>query len=597
MTTIFGTAQGTQGSKYTVWAEITQNSRSFEQNTSNITVTVKLKRNDGNTYGAFNNYPDRNSLTITLNGVQRYSSGLTYDTGNCATATLGTFTGDVEHDNEGVLSLPVSITFVSGYSLLEGAGITGTFTGASIPRASTLALSVTSLNHTQDITATITPSASSFSHAITYSIGSYSQRQILPAGTYSNLFTVPQSWANAVANSRSASIAVKLDTYTGSTLVGTRLYYVSLTIPNSNGYIPSFSLTIIPVNNRIPAAWGVYVRGMSGVTVTAQNINYKYSASFQKASITVGGVTKNTLPAVFDTLNESGNITVTLKLTDSRGLSKTITSSITVVDYANPGARILQLSRCTSNGTPSPDGTYIKLVPVVSFSPVNNKNSTTCSLTYKEKGSAGSGTNVQFITRQEVITGAGNIDVTKSYEVTLSVTDGLQNNSSVTQYVGAGTIPFNIRKGGKGVGIGKYCQADNQLQSGWDVHTDGKFFENGSKVVESGGGQTGNWAKFSDGMMIECGKRVLVGNELSLSNTFTSGASLRYSKVIIQPSQAFTAENGMTATAYCADVPLCVQMGNKDASGRYEARCWSGDSTVTSLSSAYILYMIVGRWK
>ena len=51
---IFGACSGNSGGKYNLWLEVTENSSSIENNSSNITVNLKLKRNDGYSESAYN---------------------------------------------------------------------------------------------------------------------------------------------------------------------------------------------------------------------------------------------------------------------------------------------------------------------------------------------------------------------------------------------------------------------------------------------------------------------------------------------------------------------------------------------------------------
>ena len=44
---IYGSCSGSSGGRYSVWLDVVQNSQNIGNNTSNITVTLKLKRNDG----------------------------------------------------------------------------------------------------------------------------------------------------------------------------------------------------------------------------------------------------------------------------------------------------------------------------------------------------------------------------------------------------------------------------------------------------------------------------------------------------------------------------------------------------------------------
>ena len=50
----YGSCSGNAGPKYNIWLEVTENSQSIENNSSNVTLKLKLKRNDGYAESAYN---------------------------------------------------------------------------------------------------------------------------------------------------------------------------------------------------------------------------------------------------------------------------------------------------------------------------------------------------------------------------------------------------------------------------------------------------------------------------------------------------------------------------------------------------------------
>lgn len=117
----YGSCSGNSGSKYNVWLEVTENSQSIENNSSNVTVKLKLKRNDGYSESAHNLNENENYAKITINENIVESCNLQIDTRNNVTVTLLTWNSDVIHNSDGTLTFNVTGTFtMSGTSLSGG---------------------------------------------------------------------------------------------------------------------------------------------------------------------------------------------------------------------------------------------------------------------------------------------------------------------------------------------------------------------------------------------------------------------------------------------------------------------------------------------
>jgi len=472
---IYGSCTGSSGSKYNVWLDIKQNSQNIANNTSNITVVLKLKRNDGYADSAWNGYLNQNTAKITVNGSVKFNDNMTFDTRNSATAVLASWTGNVTHDSDGTYSKTIKGEFTTGNSGVSGGSVSGTFTATTIPRSSTLSLSNTSRNPTQDITSTITTASSAFSHKITYSIGSYSSVNTISAGTTTHLFTIPQSWANAVTTSTSGKVNVTLQTYNSGSLIGTRAYSFNLVIPDTSTYQPEFTIALTRQNNSVPSAWNIYVQGISGVSVNISGASYKYSATHKSAVATVGGIQKNSLPAVYSPLNSSGTVNISVKVTDSRGLSKTETTSITVYEYTAPSAKFTSVFFSDDLGYVDDSGGYINAHISHLASSCDNKNVPTTTLKYRQFGGAWSDniTHTASGGGSHAIIGDGSISSANTYELSFTIEDEFGQYETIYK-LGTAFIAFNVKKGGKGAAFGKYSKTDGLLEVDYDLKVNGK---------------------------------------------------------------------------------------------------------------------------
>ncbi|HZJ76011.1 MAG TPA: DUF859 family phage minor structural protein [Clostridia bacterium] len=468
---IYGSCSGSAGGRYNVWLDIVQNSQNITNNTSNITVSLKLRRNDGYAESAYNGYINQNTVKLTVNGVVVLNENMTFDTRNGKTAVLGTYTGNVSHDSDGKYSKVIKGEFTTGNSGVSSGLSQGTFTATTIPRASTLVFDKSSVNPTQDIKATITRASGTFLHTLVYSIGS--KKTEAKSIAASHTFTVPQNFAEEIKSAVKGTVNVTLITYSGVAEVGRKSYSFSLIVPDNATYRPDFAIALTRQDNGVPSNWGVYVQGKSGVSVNISGTSYKYGATYKSVSISVDGVQKTALPSAF-TLPKDGTIQISVKLTDTRGLSTTKTTSITVHKYSPPAAVFNEIKREVGE-----NGAVIYFTASTKISDVGGKNTETVTLKYKRLG--GSYRNAEMLNNSgtgDNITGECRTGITESntYELVLTCTDTF-GSVVITGKLGTELCAFNIKKGGKGAAFGKYAETDNVLEIDYDLKVNGRCDE------------------------------------------------------------------------------------------------------------------------
>jgi hypothetical protein len=300
----------------------------------------------------------------------------------------------------------------------------------------------------------------------------------IAAGSSSVGFTIPSSWLSALPNSTSATATATLYTYNNGTLVGSTSKSFTVSVPST--VKPSISaFTAVPhsANNTVEG-WGVAVQGYSyltlDVTATAGT-----GASIANIAFTGHGITQSSAATTGNTavVTSTGTLTYNVTVTDSRGRTENATVNITVYEYANPIINSLESVRCYSNGTPSDtEGDYIKSFPIFVFSSVNGNNSLSVKkLEYREHG-AGSWTTAT----SSAVSGAwsavfGSADITKSFDVKLTVTDVIGNTYALEVIVpsvvgyGFGLKNDRVRFGGPTRQPGFECDFPAQFDSTVDV--------------------------------------------------------------------------------------------------------------------------------
>ena len=517
---IYGACSGNSGSKYDIWINVKQNSQSIEDNKSNVTVKLFLKRNDGYSSSAYNLDESSNTVILKVGGKEKVNKRLTIDTRNNATVTLATWTGDVSHSDDGSLSLTISGSFTMGGSSLTGGSVSGRFNCSDIPRASTLTFSKTSLNPLESVSAAVASASSAFTHNIKWTFGDFSVTHALSAGVTRDVFTVPLSWAEELTKSCKGNISVAIATYKGSKRLGSKSYELKLIIPETEEFLPDFTLVANRIDNSVPADFEEYVKGKSQVKLDVSGVSLKHGAKVSSYTAKVGSASKTKLPATFD-LTKAGEITISVTLKDSRGFSVTKSSKINVLKYSAPTVSVNRLYRCDENGNKTTSGTYLFCNLETDCSSLKGKNVT--SVTYKYKKAEGGTYSSEIpISENTSILGEGEFLNNSSYVLAFRVTDSITKKTEFLEvFVASTDIPFNIRKGGKGASFGCYSERDKELTVAWDLNVKGDMFYESADITLSDFAGT----KMGIARYIPCMEVVLLRLRFTAEKTISSGTN------------------------------------------------------------------------
>lgn len=475
MAKINGTCSGSSAAKYDLWLDVKQNSQDIVNNKSNITVKLKLKRNDGYSASAYNLNTSENSAAIKVNGTTKVSNTLAIDTRNSVTVVLAEWTGNVTHDDDGSLTLELSSSFTMNGTTLSGGKVSGDFPCTNIPRASSLTIADSGVTPGGSFTFGIS-GVSSFKHKITCQIGSQvKQSKEIAAGTAAGTITIPESWANYVTDEKKTAITVVLATYKSSKLIGSKRYSITFKIPDTTTYKPSFELSL--TESGAPEGWGVYLKGVSKLTVTLLNQTFKAGAKLKSISIKFDGSTKRANKSVFEMLN-AGSKELVVRLTDSRGYYTEIKKTLTVKEYFPPSIKMQAVARCDENGTTISDGTYLLVNYTSRFCDVtvDEEALNTAKIQYsiRKKGAITVLEEGEITESSPIVIGAGGIASQSGYEIVMAISDGVTDDEDAFS-LGTVGIPFNIKRGGNGAAFGCYAENENELRIAWDLNVLGKL--------------------------------------------------------------------------------------------------------------------------
>lgn len=460
-----GTIQQAIRTGYRIQIAWTVDSQSVANNTSTVTAKVQLV-STGSSYTI--NSSASKSGSLTINGT-KYTFSFTAALSGSQTKTLYTKTVTIPHNSDGTKTCAFSATCginvtLSGtyYGNVTASG-NGTFN--TIARASKISsvTSSVSVNGTNAVTVNITRAASSFTHTVVFSFGSYS-KTTTGVGT-STSYAIPQSWLNAIPNSTSGTAKVTVTTYSGSTKIGSAVSKsFKITVPAS--VVPTISaVSLTEAVSGLAAQFGGYVQNKSKIAckVTAAGA---YSSTIKAYKTTVQGANFSSAAFTSGFLTKSGTSNVTVTVTDSRGRTATTTKSITVIAYTAPKITSFQGFRCLADGTENYEGTYINAAVKFSISAVGDKNTKSYSIEYK-KTSATAWTALAngsvYSLNQSIISASGVFSVDSSYDIRLSVTDYFGTVRSTFEIPTAFTL-LDFNASGKGLAFGKVSELTEGIE-------------------------------------------------------------------------------------------------------------------------------------
>lgn len=278
-------------------------------------------------------------------------------------------------------------------------------------------------------------------------------------------WTPPISWAAQNTTGTTVVVVITCTTYSGTAAIGSTSVTLTFAIPAS--VVPSVSSSVAD-NKGYLSNYGNYVQGKSQAAVTAQGTGI-YGSTITGYAVTCGSQSKTGASTVFD-LPTSGNITITVQVTDSRGRTATASKSIAVIAYGPPTVNISSAYRCDAAGNEDPDGTYAIVVFSAAVTALNNKNSATYKLRYRVRGtSSWSSVTLDGLAGSYTVTGAAKIvgiSTDSAYDFSVEVTDDFVTVPSSYRTVQIAFSLMQVRRSTKSIGLGTRASVANTVLLG-----------------------------------------------------------------------------------------------------------------------------------
>lgn len=510
--------------KYTLSVNWSEGETNIANNTTKISANGSLSASNVGFDAMYDSYAchlklywhDNNKNTDTLFATSGAftTCGMGYGTRSVS----GSIT--VTHKSDGSLSGYVKVYFDApttsgGWSPGSSSCSTGWTTCTTIARASSISgLSGNQLN--SGVSVTIDRKSSSFTHKVEYKFVNSGWATASSNAATSCSFTPPLSLASQIPSATSGALTVRVTTYNGSTQIGSSVTKsINLSVPST--VVPNISgLTATRIDNGVPSSWGIYVKGISQVKITASGASGSYGSTISGYSISGPGLYTNSSSGTSGQLSSTGTQTYTCTVTDSRGRKASKSVSITVVDYSYPSIS-MSVERCQSDGTKDASGTYLRVVINYEIASVSGKNSIaskSCSCNGVSNSSFASGT--AFVL-------AANCSIGSHYTVNASIRDALGRTASASAEVNTAYRVLNVNKNKDGVAIGKFSE-----KSAFEVNMDSYFNKPIKSDLNVDGILNANGSMTVLGALIaKNGITQAYGRPNSI-NTFYRDVSLRY---------------------------------------------------------------------
>ena len=461
MTSINGET-GKNGFKLRLDYEVTKQSTADNKSTVHMVLYLYA-----NTTGSYNQDGD---AYWSINGKKTY---YTFSYTSPAWYVLGERTEEISHNNDGTKTVTLSgvwCSAISGGWAPYSLSVSGEVTLPTIPRATTPGIGGVTMGETAHIS--LPRASSGFTHTLRYVFGGAAET-IATGVTTGYDWLVPESLAAQIPDAASGKGTLTCETYSGSTLIGTKSVTFTASVPGSMKPTVLSGWAAVSYDNSGTAAenMAAWVQGYSKARATfdASKVTCRQGAGVSKFSITYLGKTTAGNPCRTETISTTG-ATVRCTVTDSRGLTAWEDFSISLLEYAPPALVGADLFRSDGEGAAADGGTHIAGVARARYSELGGLNSVTLKGYWKSVGGGYGAGETLTVGAVGLVTGDVEISPDRSYIALLVLTDSLGNTARYEENIPTEKVAFHLKEGGKGAAFGKAAETEGALELAEDWH-------------------------------------------------------------------------------------------------------------------------------
>ena len=430
------------------------------------------------------------TLTMYIGSVKKENVSVMFDMRESAVGAelkLYEMSAAFSANSDGTLTVAIGGTHVTRTEGMGTLTVSQNISPDRIPRASKLTLSTTSLTAGESLTTTVTPAASGFTHKLVYyCAGGGSSTTVSMGSSTSTVVSIPIAYCNYYPYSLSGYANFKLQTYSGSVLIGeSSIVSVKFNVPS---YTPNAgTLTVTPSHNLPSAFSNMYLQGISKAHCVISNATSSYGAHVPYVAI--NGNLSSSLTYDTAILSEPGEAVINAYVFDSRYISSaSISKTITVTAYTAPSFLSCRAYRAT-NMTEARDGTELVVTASAACTSLGGLNTVSAVAQYKENGAASWSAAVPLTLGTPLrLTASAATD--KKWDVRVTLTDTVGKSVTQTTTVSSLVVAFDAfyspSTNGYGISFGRPCTFLNTLDARDWTGRFASLLVNGSNVWTAG---------------------------------------------------------------------------------------------------------------
>ena len=460
------TFSGSYGRNMALELQATQTGQNIAGNYSTVKVVGRLRTN-----GYASMWGVTSDVTIHINGDGAIEHPV-INIGTNSTQEIFNRTYNVGHDSEGKKTVGVQLSVGLNTGGYGSAMVAFDLPLTQIKRASTGKVTATELGKVATIT--IDRKNSSFKHTLRYNWDGKTGTIATNVDTSCN-WTLPLDFANTVPNADYHWGTVYIDTYSGSTKIGTKEATFNANIPASvKPTLGSISLSDsnTTVSNLINTS-NTFVQVLSNIKVAFNNASGAYSSTISnyRAEIVGKNLSTTSNGGSLGMMNFNGSVTVRATVTDSRGrTSDPVEIPVNVLPYFTPHMSFTA-QRSGSASTTLTVTRNARIAPLTVGG--KQKNKMIISFKYKEHSAAnyttdtgsagGTWTTIDNLTNSRANL-AATFSTLKTYDIIGKIEDAFTSYEFLAT-VGTEKFPIAIRP--DRLGFGKTPENANAVDSDW----------------------------------------------------------------------------------------------------------------------------------
>lgn len=473
---------GSWGSNLTLDASYVVKSQNIANNTSVITFTVKLIANG---YASITDSGTK-PLTINVNGGGAIPQvNVSISPGQTKVLLSNDYT--IGHNSDGTKTADLSAKLdinIGGYG---SATVALKAYLPKINRTSTITVPTATLGSSVNIA--ISKADTNYTSTLRYEWYGSTGTIVDKTTSTSYSWTPPLSLASGIPNSVGGSGKIFIDTYSGTTLLGTSSATLTANVPSS--VVPTLSsVTLSDTNSKVSAILTSpnFLQVLSNIAVNFTGASGAYGSTIQayKAEIVGKNQSTNSNGGTLGIMNYNGSYTIRSTVTDSRGrTSAPVDTTINVIEYFLPvfyyeasrigsDSQTIQVRRNAKIAPISVGGTQKNTMTITFRTSLAGKNTWTTSQT-----GGGSWTAINTLT-DSLDSLSGVFSVSSSYDIEGTISDRFSGDIKFSDTIGTKVVVSSKDKDGRH-GFGRI--ADKSLPAG-SVDIAGVFAMSGKQLLD-----------------------------------------------------------------------------------------------------------------